>query len=97
MSEYGCAAAFGRQDVAVAGAYDLVAHAALGGQRNLIAHGSRGQEECGFFAQQGSDPGCQRIDTGILAALFVADRGVEHRFAHAPGGAGCGITDQINP
>ena len=76
------AAALRRDDVRGAVADHLLAGAAVHQQCDLVAHGAGREEDSRLLAQHRGHARLQRIDGGVLAALFVADLGLGHGLAH---------------
>ena len=78
------------------GGNDLVPRSAVGGDGDVVAHGTGRQEKGSLLAHQLGGPFAQPIDGGILAPLLVSHLGLGHGMAH-PGSRACrGVADQID-
>ena len=72
---------------------DLIAGVAVDTDRNLIAHGARGQKDRILFAQEFTDHRHKLVDGGILAHLLVANRCPSNELTHCWCGPGNGVAE----
>ena len=91
------AAAFVGDDVRQFVRQDLVAGAAMGQDRDLVAHRAGRQKNRRFLAEQRGHPVAQLMDRGIVAVLLVADLGGHHRGLHSGRGLCLRVGIQVDP
>ena len=76
-------------------AQDIVAGAGLEHDRQLVAHGSGGDENGGFLADHRRRLLLEGIGGGIVGVDVVADLGLGHGLAHLVGGPGDRVGSEI--
>src|SRR5262249_36591426 len=83
-------------DVAIGLAEEFVAGVAMDPHAELVAHGARGDEESGLFAEHFSDSLFESADGRVLAENIVADFGGGHGGAHAGRRTSYGIAAKVD-
>jgi hypothetical protein len=80
----------------ILGSQDRIPGAGECGDRALIGHGSRGDEESGLLSEELRGPLLQAVDAGIFSIDVIAGLGGRHDLAHFCRGLGDRIASQIN-
>ena len=75
---------------------DLIPGAAVDGEGDLIAHGTRRQEEGRLLAQEFRHHLLEQVDHRVFPQLLVAHVRFAHEPPHRRRGAGHGITEQVD-
>jgi hypothetical protein len=68
----------------------------MGFDGQLVAHGSRGYEECSFLAQEMGGFFLEGIGRGIFSQYIIPNGRLKHSFAHLRRGPGYRIASKVN-
>jgi hypothetical protein len=83
-------------DVAIGFAEEFVTRVAVNANAELVAHGARGNEEGGFFAEHAGDSLFEAADGGVFAENIVAHFGGGHGGAHGSGRASYSVAAEVD-